>query len=453
MVFAYSTRDILGMALAVGAAYIITGIIVALRKALRRSQEAAVMTEGDPTRCPHCGFRYAFDGYRCGHCWRKAHDRRYLWMILLWPSDLWRIAARRIRQVIADRHAEPLNSHPGIIVSPGTPVARAMQDSCGRRDSSSADWGSVRDGTGTTTDQASALRENSSVRLMADILHGSFQQIQDIISAKSKLAGIPTGFFELDDILCGLGRGQLVVVAGRPSMGKTSFAMSVLQQVALAQGLPVLLFSPGMTGEQLSNGMLCSHARVDASFFRSARLSEEEFQKLVMAAGAFHEARIFIDDSPDLLVSEISETSRMMVEGERIALIIIDDLHLVKEVSGHGGEPSHPLGRISTQLRALARELGVPILVASQVHRSAENRRHCRPCLSDLRGPHCLEEDADTVLLLYRDEYYNPESVEKGVCEIIVAKNRMGPTGVTRLAFLKEYTRFENLARPLGIGS
>lgn len=235
-------------------------------------------------------------------------------------------------------------------------------------------------------------------------------------------------------------------------MGKTSFAISVLQHVALGQNRPVLLFSPGMTGEQLSNGMLCSHARVDASFFRSARLSEEDFQKLVMAAGAFHEARIFIDDSPDLLVSEISEISRTMVAQEKIALIIIDDLHLVKEVSGTPEEPSRPLGRISTQLRALARELDVPVLVASQVHRSAENRRHCRPCLSDLRGPHCLEEDADTVLLLYRDDYYNPESVDQGVCEIIVAKNPTGPTGVVRLAFLKEYTRFENLAYRLAEG-
>lgn len=460
--FGCSTREAIGLALAAGAIYVVAGLIFAVRRALIRSREAATMTEGDPARCPHCGFRYAFDGHRCGHCWRRAHDSRFLWTIVFWPSDLWRRATRRIRQIVADRNAEPDNSHPGTIVPPGTPLANAMRDSRLRGDSSLPKRGLARDGklekrSETEAKDASnlavSMQGNASVRVIADILHDTFQQIQDVMDAKRQLAGTPSGLHALDELLCGLGRGELFVVAGRPSMGKTSFALSVLQNVALGHSQSVLLFSPGMTGEQISQAMLCSHACVDSTLLRSGRLSEEQFQKLVMAAGAFHEARIFIDDSPDLTLAELSEKARMMAETEKLALLIVDDLDHLREASGTPMEASHSRNDTSSQLKRLARELNVPILVASQIHRRAEGRKHCRPCLSDLRGLQSLEEAADVVMLLYRDDYYDPESVAKGICEVIVAKNRMGPTGVVEVAFLREFTRFDNLARRVDAGS
>jgi replicative DNA helicase len=310
------------------------------------------------------------------------------------------------------------------------------------------DVGAVRDEAEKALFQALARGEKGTVRTMTDILHDTFQQIQDIHDRKARLLGMPTGFYEIDDLLSGLQKGQLYIVAGRPSMGKTSFALNVLEHVALREGKPVLLFSLEMAASQIAQSMLCSHARVDSTLLRTGRVSEEEFQKLVLAAGAFHEAKILIDDSADLSALEVRTRARRMKAREGIELVVVDYLQKMHARQGSKAPESRQLeiSMISSHLKSLAKELDVPVIALAQLNRSPEGREDRKPMLSDLRESGAIEQDADAVLMLYREEYYKPETEKKGIASVILAKNRTGPVGDVDMAFLKQFTRFENLA-------
>ncbi len=306
----------------------------------------------------------------------------------------------------------------------------------------------VRDEAERALFQALARGEKGTVRTMGDVLRETFQKIEDIRDRKSRLVGMPTGFYELDDIVSGLQPGQLYIVAGRPSMGKTSLAMTMIENVAVREQKPVLFFSLEMSAQLIAQQMLCSHARVDSSLLRSGRVSEEEFQKLVLAAGALHEARIFIDDSADLSALEVRTRARRMKAKEGIELVVVDYLQRMHARAGTRAPESRQIevSIVSSNLKAMSKELGVPVIALAQLNRGAEGREDRKPLLSDLRESGTIEQDADVVMLLYRDEYYNPNSDRKGICDIIVAKNRTGPTKDVELAFLKQFTRFENLA-------
>lgn len=296
--------------------------------------------------------------------------------------------------------------------------------------------------------QALARTEKKSLRGVADVLQDVFSHIQDIHDRKSRLIGHPTGFYEFDDITSGLQGGQLYIVAGRPSMGKTSFALNIAENVAIREGKVVGFFSLEMSAEQLAQSLLCSHARVDSSLLRSGRTSEEEFQKLVMAAGAFQDAKIFIDDSADLSALELRTRARRMKALHGVDLIVVDYLQKMNARQGNRWAESRQveISTISSNLKAVAKELNVPVLALAQINRGPEGREDRRPMLSDLRESGAIEQDADVVALLYREEYYKQDTEKKGIAEVIVAKNRTGPTGTIDLAFLKQYTRFENLA-------
>ena len=307
------------------------------------------------------------------------------------------------------------------------------------------DVDAVRDEAEKALFQALARGEKGTVRTMGDILRKTFQQIEDIRDRKSRLLGLSTGYYEIDDLTSGLQDGQLYIVAGRPSMGKTSLAMSMVENVALKEQKPVLFFSLEMAATQVSQAMLCSHARVDSSLLRSGRVSEEDYQRLVLAAGALHEAKILIDDPGDISILELRARARLMKAREGIRLVVVDCL---QKIGAPGETRQECLALVSSQLKALAMELGLPVVALAQLNRSAEWRKDHRPILSDLGESEAVEEAADAVFLLYREEYYHVDCGRPGVCEVIVAKNRGGPTGTVDLAFLKRLCRFENLRPP-----
>ncbi|HXG60183.1 MAG TPA: replicative DNA helicase [Planctomycetota bacterium] len=296
--------------------------------------------------------------------------------------------------------------------------------------------------------QALARGEKGTVRTMTDILHETFQKIQDFHDRKGRLLGMPTGFYELDDLLSGLQAGQLYIIAGRPSMGKTSLAMSIIENVALKEQKRVLFFSLEMAAEQIAQQMLCSHTRVPSHLLRTGKISEEDYYRLTLAAGTLSEARIFIDDSADLSALEVRTRARRMKAKEGLDLVVVDYLQKMHARQGNRAPESRQLeiAMISSNLKAMAKELNVPVIALAQLNRAPEGREDRKPMLSDLRESGAIEQDADAVMLLYREEYYNPDTEKKGVAEVILAKNRTGPTDTVELAFLKDFTRFENLA-------
>ncbi|MBI2174347.1 MAG: replicative DNA helicase, partial [Candidatus Omnitrophica bacterium] len=251
---------------------------------------------------------------------------------------------------------------------------------------------------------------------------------------------------ELDQMLAGLQPADFVVVAGRPAMGKSSFALCVAEYIALTQKAGVMIFSPEMSKENIVQRMLCSHARINAHNVRSGMLSTSDWPNLTKAAGKLSEAPIFIDDSPGISVLELRAKARRLKSRHNIQLVIVDYLQLMEE-SSYSENRQQEISVISRSLKALARELAVPVIAVSQLSRAPERRESFRPRLSDLRESGAIEQDADVVLMLFREDYYNPTDENRGVAEIIIAKQRNGPTGSVRLAFINEYTRFENLAQ------
>lgn len=290
--------------------------------------------------------------------------------------------------------------------------------------------------------------QKAKARAMLELMRNAFNQIQDIHDRKQRLIGLETGYYEIDDLLSGLQKGQLYIVAGRPSMGKTSLGMNIAEHVALDHGKAVLFYSLEMTADQIAQQMLCSRARVDLHALRSGKVSEEQFQRLVLSAGTFTESKLLVDDSADLTALDLRTRSRRCKLADKIELVVVDYLQRLNAREG-GRQPESrqvEISTISQHLKAMAKELDLPVIAMAQLNRAPEGRENRKPLLSDLRESGSIEQDADVVLLLFRQEYYDQDTPDKGIAEVTLAKNRTGPTGVVKLAFLKEYTRFENLS-------
>ncbi|MBL7071068.1 MAG: replicative DNA helicase [Candidatus Omnitrophica bacterium] len=290
------------------------------------------------------------------------------------------------------------------------------------------------------------LDQRSSIHLK-DIIKDSIEIIDSLYQRKENITGIPTGFHEFDIITAGLQSSDLIIIAGRPSMGKSALATCIVEHAGIIEKIPVAFFSLEMSKEQLVQRMLCSHAKVNAQRVRTGFLSQADWPRLVNTAGKLSEAPIFIDDTPSLGVLGLRAKARRLKAQYDIKLIVVDYLQLMQGPAGAENRQQE-ISEISRALKALARELRVPLIAVSQLSRAVEQRADHRPMLSDLRESGAIEQDADVVILLLREEYYNPGLEDKkGLAELIIAKQRNGPTGSVNLAFISEYTRFENLSR------
>jgi replicative DNA helicase len=278
-----------------------------------------------------------------------------------------------------------------------------------------------------------------------DVIKSSIETIDNLYQRKEHITGIGTGYRDLDIKTAGLQKSDLIVIAGRPSMGKSAFASCIAERTAVVDKKPVAFFSLEMSKEQLVQRMLCSHARVDAHKVRTGFLSQADWPKLVTAAGKLSAAPIHIDDSPGISAMELRAKARRLKAQYDIQLIILDYLQLMQGPA-KADSRQQEISEISRSLKALARELNVPLIAISQLSRAVEQRSDHRPQLSDLRESGAIEQDADLVLLLLREEYYNPTDENKGLAEIIIAKQRNGPVGTLNLTFISEYMRFENIS-------
>lgn len=279
-----------------------------------------------------------------------------------------------------------------------------------------------------------------------NLLTSASERIDALYHSDDSLTGLSTGFIDLDDLTSGLQEGDLVIVAGRPSMGKTSFAMNIVENVAIKLQKPVLVFSMEMPGEALAMRMISSLGRIDQRRVRTGKLTDEDWPRLGSAVGMLSEATLFIDETPALSPADILSRARRLAKSQKdLGLIVIDYLQLMVIPGFKEGRVAE-ITEISRALKALAKELRVPVLALSQLNRGLEQRMDKRPQMSDLRESGAIEQDADLILFIYRDEVYREDSPDKGVAEIIIAKQRNGPIGKIKLTFLGQYTRFENFA-------
>jgi len=279
-----------------------------------------------------------------------------------------------------------------------------------------------------------------------DIIKDGIELIESLYHKKSHITGIPTGFVDFDVKTAGLQNGDLIILAGRPSMGKSALATSIAEYVAVEEKIPVGFFSLEMSKEQLMQRFLCSQAKVDVHKLRTGFLAPSEWPILTSAAGRLSEAPIFIDDTPALNIFELRAKARRLKARHDIKLIIVDYLQMIRSVR-RGESRQQEISEISRSLKALAKEINVPLIAVSQLSRAVETRQDHRPQLSDLRESGAIEQDADVVVLLLREEYYNSTPENKGIAEVIIAKQRNGPTGSIYLGFIKEYMKFVNLSK------
>jgi len=280
---------------------------------------------------------------------------------------------------------------------------------------------------------------------MKTLLKKSIQRLDELFNSKSALSGTSTGFADLDGLTSGLQTSDLVIIAGRPSMGKTTFAMNIAEDIVLRTEKPVMVFSMEMPAEQLMLRMLSSMGRIDQSRMRTGNLTEDDWPRINSAIQMFNDKKLFIDDNPALSPTEVRARARRVYrEHGGIGLIMIDYMQLMR-VPGAESRVAE-ISEISRSLKALAKELSVPVIALSQLNRSLEQRPNKRPIMSDLRESGAIEQDADLIMFIYRDEVYNEDSSDKGVAEIIIGKQRNGPIGTCKLAFLGKYTRFEDLS-------
>jgi replicative DNA helicase len=286
-------------------------------------------------------------------------------------------------------------------------------------------------------------RPQSGLVHISDTLINNFQDIEDRNQGIA-LPGIPCGFYDLDAMTSGFQRSDLIIVAGRPSMGKTAFCLNLAHNIAASYKLPVAVFSLEMSKEQLTQRLLASEAQIESSYLRTGRLSQTQWEPLSRAIGILSEMPIYIDDTPNITVTQMrSQARRLQAEvGTELGLIVIDYLQLME---GAGDNRVQELSKITRQLKGLARELSVPVIALSQLSRGVEARTNKRPMLSDLRESGSIEQDADLVIMLYRDEYYSPDTPDRGIAEVIIAKHRNGPTGTAKLLFNPQFTKFQNL--------
>ena len=281
---------------------------------------------------------------------------------------------------------------------------------------------------------------------VGDMIMDTIKTVEQLYERKEMVTGVPTGFLDLDQKTAGLQPADLVIIASRPSMGKTAFALNIAQYVALQTNATVGVFSLEMAKEQLVMRLLCAEARVDNAKVRAGYLAERDFPRLAMAAGRLAEAPIFIDDTPGLNVLELRAKARRLKREHDLGVVIVDYLQLMRGLDQKQENRVQELAEISRGLKALAKELQVPVVALSQLNRQVETRGDKRPIMSDIRESGSIEQDADVILFLYRDEMYHADSADEGTAEIIIGKQRNGPIGTVRLAFRSEYTRFENLA-------
>jgi len=297
-----------------------------------------------------------------------------------------------------------------------------------------------------------SAREQQGFADIRSVLTKAVDRIDHLFQQDNPITGIATGFTDFDELTAGLQRSDLIIVAGRPSMGKTTFAMNIAEHVAIKEKKPVAVFSMEMPAEQLAMRMMSSLGRIDQNKVRTGKLEEEDWPRLTSAVGLLAETRLYIDDQGGLSPTDLRARARRLAreQEEGLGLIVVDYLQLM-QVHGSKENRTAEISEISRSLKSLARELNVPIVALSQLNRSLEQRPNKRPVMSDLRESGAIEQDADVIVFIYRDEVYNEESNDKGIAEIIIGKQRNGPIGTTRLTFLGQYTRFENFA-PGGYG-
>ncbi|KPC98218.1 Replicative DNA helicase [Geobacillus sp. BCO2] len=295
--------------------------------------------------------------------------------------------------------------------------------------------------------EVSQRKHSGAFKNIKDVLVQTYDNIEMLHNRNGDITGIPTGFTELDRMTSGFQRSDLIIVAARPSVGKTAFALNIAQNVATKTNENVAIFSLEMSAQQLVMRMLCAEGNINAQNLRTGKLTPEDWGKLTMAMGSLSNAGIYIDDTPSIRVSDIRAKCRRLKQESGLGMVVIDYLQLIQGSGRNRENRQQEVSEISRSLKALARELEVPVIALSQLSRSVEQRQDKRPMMSDLRESGSIEQDADIVAFLYRDDYYNKDSENKNIIEIIIAKQRNGPVGTVQLAFIKEYNKFVNLER------
>lgn len=293
----------------------------------------------------------------------------------------------------------------------------------------------------------SQKKVKQNISSIEDILSASFERLDDLHKDSNKIRGVPTGFRDMDDILAGLQRSDLFILAARPSMGKTAFALNLAHNVAVSAKEPVLIFSLEMSKEQLVDRLLSMESGVDAWALRTGNLTDNDFEKIGHAMGTLSEAKMFIDDTPSISVSDLRTKARRAAHKQPLGLIVVDYLQLMSGGNkfASGENRVQEISEISRGLKGIARELNVPLIALSQLSRSVENRKPQIPQLADLRESGSIEQDADVVAFIYREDYYNPESDRKNITDILIKKHRNGPTGGVEIFFDREKQRFRSL--------
>ncbi|MBN2981157.1 replicative DNA helicase [Cohnella algarum] len=313
----------------------------------------------------------------------------------------------------------------------------------------------------TTEDDVGALLNDAEARIMElsnrraahgfisirDVLMDVFERVEFLYNHKGGTTGIPSGFPDLDKMTSGFQRSDLIIVAARPSVGKTAFALNIAQNVAVRASETVAIFSLEMSAAQLVNRMICAESNVDAGRMRTGFLEGDDWEKLSMAIGSLSEAQIYIDDTPGITVADIRAKCRRLKKEKGLGMILIDYLQLIQGRGKPGENRQQEVSEISRTLKQIARELEVPVIALSQLSRGVEQRQDKRPMMSDLRESGSIEQDADIVAFLYRDDYYNQDTEKKNIIEIIIAKQRNGPVGTVELVFLKNFNKFVSLDR------
>ncbi len=279
-----------------------------------------------------------------------------------------------------------------------------------------------------------------------DVLLETFNRLEELYNSKGHITGIPTGFTDLDYKTAGLQNSDLILIAARPGMGKTAMALNIAQYAAVQRHVPVAIFNLEMSKDQIVNRMLCSEVMVDSHKMRTGKLEDEDWNKIAQALAPLSEAPIYIDDTPGISVMDIRAKCRRLKLEKNLGLVVIDYLQLMQG-RGKTENRQQEVSEISRSLKILAKELNIPVVTMSQLSRGPESRTDHRPMLSDLRESGAIEQDADIVMFLYRDDYYNPETEKKNVAEVIIAKHRSGSTGTIELRWFGEYTKFANLKR------
>ena len=282
-----------------------------------------------------------------------------------------------------------------------------------------------------------------------DVLTESLAKLEELYNKKGNITGLPTGFTDLDNITAGLHNSDLLIIATRPAMGKSAFAINIATNIAVKSNIPVAIFNLEMSKQQVGNRILCSEAMIDSNKIRTGGLGDEDWVKLANTIGVLSEAPIYIDDTPGISIMEIRAKCRKLKLEKNIGLVVIDYLQLIQGTGSKNSSREQEISEISRSLKIIAKELDIPVIALSQLARATEKREDKRPMLSDLRESGAIEQDADIVMFLYRDDYYHKESEDRNLAEIIIAKHRAGSTGTVKLAWMGNFTKFGNSARDL----